>query len=90
MLYPNRNPASGIELHLTASGSDSKGGQVKVLGKINGRTVLRLDDRTDGKGVVYFVIDIPRNAKSVKMKVSLLDYFPVLNSRMYRAGGRSN
>ena len=71
MTYPNKKPATNIPIEISVTGTNKDGTRISIDGDDVKNTVRpKYADSTDKRGRAEFIVDVPRNVKSLKITVS--------------------
>lgn len=74
MLYPDKKPAVGIPMSISVTGTTVSGSEIEIGKTLSNKDDVNFQDTTDHQGKANFVIDVPGNIKTMKMRVSYLSY----------------
>ncbi|EDO38193.1 predicted protein [Nematostella vectensis] len=66
--YPNKQPARGIPVDVSAMGKKHNNTNVNILTKVSGKLEKILRHQTNNAGKAEFTLDIPRNVKTITVK----------------------
>nr|BAH22725.1 complement component C3 precursor [Nematostella vectensis] len=67
--YPNKQPARGIPVDVSAMGKKHNNTNVNILTKVSGKLEKILRQQTNNAGKAEFTLDIPRNVKTITVKI---------------------
>lgn len=69
-MYPDKKPARGIPMSISVTGTTGLGNEMDIDKMLTKKGDLHFKDTTDDQGRAKFVIDVPGNIKTMKIRVS--------------------
>ncbi|XP_078346612.1 venom factor-like [Oculina patagonica] len=69
LLYPDKKPVVGIPMTISVTGTTTSGSEIEIGKALAKKDDVNFQDTTDHQGRANFVIDVPGNIKTMKMRV---------------------